>query len=182
MAYLEKFCHLSYWQQLAGNEFNRGYLTALALIFACLLALLLLKFVLWIFFRTRRCGSVVVKSSAGEVVVSRDAVTALLSRELRGFDQLEVRNIRILRRGGSYFLRLHASFRTGEKGLQAVLDEARPRLLEALKETFGIVCIKKIKMVIEELIDEKGSSGKRTVSEAEAAPSPITVFPSPHSL
>ena len=169
MANWEKFCQLAYWQQLTGNEFNRGYLTALALVFGILLVLLVLKIVFWICFRTRRCGNVVVRSAAGEVIVSRDAVCALLRRELRGFSQLEVRNIRIMRRGGNYFLHLHADFHTGENGLQVVLDEVRPRLLAALKETFGIVSIKQIKLMIDELVDD-GRSEKRASSEAEATP------------
>ena len=171
MAYWEKFCHLSYWQQLIANDFNRGYLAALALVFAFLLVILLLKFLLWLLFRTRRCGSVVVESPDGEVVISRDAVTALLRRELSEFSQLEVRTIRILRRGRRYFLRLYADFRTGGKGLQAVLDEVKPRLLDSLRETFGITCVKKIKVTIEELIDT-GDSGKSSPAEPETETPP----------
>lgn len=183
MAYWEKFCHLPYWQQLVNNDFNRGYLAALALFFALFLAALLIKFLLWLFFRTRRCGNVVVESDRGEVVISRDAVTALLRRELRGFSQLEVRTIRILRRERVYFLCLYADFHTGEKGLQAVLDEVNPRLLESLEETFGITCVKKIKVTIEELVDSGTSAGK---AEAETpAPKagitpPEVMIPSHH--
>lgn len=172
-SYWEKFCHLSYWQQLTANDFNRGYLAALALVFIFLLAVLLVKFVLWIIFRTRRCGNVVVESGCGEVVISRDAVTALLRRELRGFSQLEVRTIRILRRGKVYFLHLYADFHTGEKGLQAVLGDVNPRLFEALKETFGITCVKKIKVTIEEMVDS-GAAAKDGAAKPAESPAPET--------
>ena len=180
MAYWEKFCHLSYWQHLVGNEFNRGYLTALALVFAFLLVVLLLKFVLWLTFRTRRCSNVVVESDSGDVVVSRDAVTSLLRRELRDFSQLEVRTIRILRRGRTYFLRLYADFRTGEKGLQAVLDDVKPRLFESLRETFGITCVKKIKVTIEEMIDTGTPDREEPTAAESAAPIPETTVQPPH--
>ena len=176
MAYWEKFCHLPYWQQLAASEFNRGYLTALALVFLFLLVVLLLKFLLWILFRTRRCGNVVMESACGEVEISRDAVTALLRRELREFSQLEVRTIRILRRGKVYFLHLYADFHTGEKGLQAVLDEVKPRLFEAMKETFGITCVKKIKVSIEEMIDS-GTTAKKAETAEPPAPETAAVTP-----
>ena len=179
MAYWEKFCHLSYWQHLAGSEFNRGYLAALALVFGCLLAALLLKFLLWLIFRTRRCGNVVVESGNGEVVISRDAVTSLLRRELRDFSQLEVRTIRILRRGKNYFLHLYADFRIGEKGLQSVLDEVKPRLLESLRETFGITCVKKIKVTIEEMIDVGGSDSGAKPAAEKSAPAPETTIQPP---
>ena len=175
MAYWEKFCHLSYWQQLTANEFNRGYLAALALVFAFLLAVLVLKFVLWIVFRTRRCGNVVVETGCGEVVISRDAVAALLRRELREFSQLEVRTIRILRRGKVYFLHLFADFHTGEKGLQSVLDDVNPRLFEAMKETFGITSVKKIKVTIEEMVDS--GTPVRTGSAASSSPETAAVPP-----
>ena len=170
MAFFEKFCHLAYWQQLFSSEFNCGYFAALALVFAVFAVLLVLKILLWLFFRTRRCGSITMKYPDGEVVVSRDAVTALLQNELRDFSQLEVESIRIYRRGEMYYLHLNADFLVGGKGLQEVLDEAKPRLLAALEETLGITNVKKIKVVIHDLGETDGEESSRSGSRSSGLP------------
>jgi hypothetical protein len=164
MQCFSNFCKLSFWQQLLNNDFNRGYAAGIALVVGVILLLLVIKFLIWCIFRTRRCASISISGEMGDVIVSRHAVVALLNEELKKFDQLSIRTIKIMRRGSSYMLRLYGVFYRGNSGLIELLDQVKPALIDSLKSTFGIKNISSIGIIVEECrqnkISKDGDSDK----------------------
>ena len=156
------------WQELLRSDFNRGYVAALVLVLALLLAMLILKFLCWLAFRTRRCSEITIPRRDGDIVVSREAVAAAVERELRAFPELNVRKIRLFRRRRAYLMTLCCAYGGGD-GVPALADELKPRLLSVLKTTFGIETMKRIKVVIEKL-DGSAPEPLKAVTPAERTP------------
>ncbi len=138
------------WQALLQSDFNRGYIAALFLVLALVLALLILKLLFMLAFRTRSCATVTVPRKDGDIVVSRDAVTEAVIRELQSFPALAVRKIRLYRRRRRYLMTIFCGF-NGDGGVPQLVEELKPRLTETLKSTFGIDSLDTIKVVIERL-------------------------------
>lgn len=170
MEFFTKCCDPALWQRLLGNDFARGYMAALSLFIAIFVLVLFVRIALWLCFRTRRCSNVVVPGEGGDIVISRDAVTAVLEAELKAFPQLYVHRIRITRRGKKHFLALYCAFSTKTTSIPALLQEIKPRLQNSLKEVFGIESVKAIRVVIEEMEDEDENSNGEDSAAAAAAP------------
>lgn len=166
-------CDPRAWKTLLESDFNRGYLAALALVLALVVALLILKFIVFLIFRTRRASSVTVKSPDGDIVVSRDALEEAITRELEQYPELYLRKLRMFRRGKEYILALFCEFR-GTSGVPDVAERLRPQLKERLKQLFGLEALRSIRIVVEKLavpIAERGSDkADDDKSEISAAP------------
>lgn len=143
-------CNPQAWKTLLESDFNRGYLAALVLVLALVAALLILKFLLFLIFRTKRASSVTVGSADGEIVVTRDALEEAIGRELELYPELYLRKLRMFRRGKVYMLTLFCEFR-GSSGVPDVADRLRPQLKEKLKRLFGLEALRSIKIVVEKL-------------------------------
>ena len=157
------------WRQLLQSDFNRGYIAALVLYMALFIALMILRFLLWLAFRTRSCSEIVVPRRDGEIVVSRDAVTMAVAHELEAFPELDVRKIRLFRRGKEYLMTIFCTYGGGD-GIPAVSDGFKPRVLDSLKRTFGIESLKRIKLVVEKMDARAMKQSKPEPASAEPAP------------
>lgn len=164
-------CDLHAWKTLLESEFNRGYLAALVLVLALVVALLILKFVFFLMFRTRRAANVTVKSPDGDIVVTRDAVCEAVVRELERYPELELRKLRLFRRGKAYLLTLDCEFR-GSRGVPEVAERLRSQLREKLKELFGIESLRSIGIVVEKIAVPKEAESAAGSDPAPAAADP----------
>lgn len=140
-----------FWNTLLGSDFNRGYMAALALVLVLLVVLLVLRFIFFLSFRTRKCKVVTIPDSQGDITISRTAVENAVRNTFTAHPELELRELKLFRKGHTYMLRLHCAL-DGSQGsaFAALVDELRPALLEMLKETFGITNMRKIRFVLEE--------------------------------
>ncbi len=143
-------CDPKAWKILLESDFNRGYLAALVLVLALVVALLILKFIVFLIFRTRRASSVTVKSPDGDIVVTRDALEEAIDRELELYPELYLRKLRMFRRGKAYMLTLFCEFR-GSRGVPDVAGRLRPQLKDKLKQLFGVEALRSIRIVVEKL-------------------------------
>ena len=143
-------CDPQAWKALLESDFNRGYLAALVLVLALTAALLILKFILFMAFRTRRASAVTVESPEGDIVVTRDALGEAVDRELEAYPELYLRKLRLFRRGKAYMLTLNCEFR-GADGVPDVAGRLRPQLKEKLKQLFGFETLRSIRIVVEKL-------------------------------
>ena len=114
------------------------------------LAVLLFK----LLFRTRRCGAIPVRCPTGDLVVSRGAIENAARQVLDEFPQLAVRRIMLYRCGKRFSMTLCCSFSADGKGLPAISDEVKPRMLEMLHRVFGIDTLQEIRFQIEALTSE----------------------------
>ena len=140
-----------FWNTLLGSDFNRGYMAALLLILILFLILIAVRFVVYLFFRTRKCKAVIIPDSQGDVTISRTAVENAVRNTVAAYPALDLRELKLFRKGKSYMLRLHCTL-DGSRGdaFSALVETLRPALLEMLKDTFGITQLRKIRFVLED--------------------------------
>lgn len=145
-------------RQLLASDFNRGYIAALALVFAVLVVVLLLRLIWFFLFRKKTCSRIVIPGEDGDIVISRDAIVAATRQELESFTQFDVRKMQLFRKGRNYSLRICCTYDTDGKGVAELVQEFKPRLREVMKELFGIESLKDITLCVEH-IQEKDDSG-----------------------
>ena len=140
-----------FWNALLGNDFNKGYVAALCFVLVLILILLLIRFVLFLVFRTRKCKSIVIPDSQGDVSISRTAVENAVRKTVSAYPELNLRALKLYRKGSSYALNLHCIL-DGSHGtaFSTLVENLRPALLEMLKDTFGITRLRKIRFILEE--------------------------------
>ena len=177
---MAKFFSLQNWQSLLRSDFNRGYLCALALVAALIVALMILRFVWWLIFRERGCSRLTIRRNDGDIVVSRSAVCAAIDGALASVPALKVRKVRIFRRGGSYSITLLSSF-DGTGSVAELVEKLKPLVTGTLHDTFGIDNLRRVKVVIEELDsgeEERGAEHPAAPAAPPASPLPVP----PHDL
>jgi hypothetical protein len=140
-----------FWNTLLGSDFNRGYMAALLLILILFLILIAVRFVVYLFFRTRKCKAVIIPDSQGDVTISRTAVENAVRKTISACPELELRALKLYRKGNSYALNLHCVL-DGSHGtsFSSLVENLRPALQEMLKNTFGITRLRKIRFILEE--------------------------------
>jgi hypothetical protein len=138
-----------WWRALMGSEFNQGFMAALVLILALMLVLLILRGILFLVFRTRRCSTIVVKRQDGNTVVARDVVASVVNQELIPYPALSAEKIQLTRKGKEYQLTIYCRYLLSDQaGLPSFCDEFKPRLKEALQKGFGINTLTDIRLWI----------------------------------
>ena len=170
-----RFFSLQNWQSLLRSDFNRGYLCALALVAALIVALMILRFVWWLIFRERGCSRLTIRRGDGDIVVSRSAVCAAIDGALKTMPALKVRKLRIFRRGSKYSITLLSSF-DGTGSVAELVEQVKPLVTGTLRDTFGIDNVRRVKVVIEELEnddEEDGESAPRAPHDPVVAPIPM---------
>jgi len=153
------------------SDFNCGYIAAISTVAVVLLLFLLLRFVLWLIFRTRRCGMVVVPSENGDLTVTRNAVEAVVREEVESFPQIYLRKLLLFRRGNTYLLKLFCRFERGAEGMPDLAGRIKTRLNEVMLEQFGIDSIREISICVERLKESDGddrSGGDDSVDYSHA--------------
>ena len=157
MEKLEFLISGKFWQGLFDSEFDRGYMAALLLILAVLAVLLVIRFGIYLLFRTRRCKAVVIADPQGDVTIARDALVSAIRNRFAVYPDLTVKELRLFRKRKNYMLRIHCAFDgNAGSGFYALVEEIRPAVLDMLRETFGINNLKKIRFVLEEFMAADG--------------------------
>ena len=131
------------------SDFNCGYIAAISSVVLLLLAILLLRLILWLIFRTKRCSTVVVPAENGELVVTRSAVETIARGEVESFPQIYLRKLLVYRRGNVYSMKLFCRFERGDAGMPEIAADMRKRLTDAMMSQFGIDSLKDISICVE---------------------------------
>lgn len=173
-------CDPRTWETLLASDFNRGYLAALALVLALILALMILKLLWFLAFRTRRASTVTIPHPDGDIVVSRDALAEAVTRELAGYPELQLGKLRLFRRGKYYMLTLLCEF-NGADGVPDIASELRTKLKARLKQIFGMESLRSVKIVIEKLAGTPASGELPELPEEQPAPPPPGAAADPRS-
>lgn len=147
-----------WWRSLLGSDFNQGFMAALALILGLMIVLFVIRCIIKLVFRTHRCNVVVVKRQDGDTMVSKDVIAGVIERELAVYPAVRAGKIVLSRRGSSYQITIYCDYLLNDQsGIPAFCDEFKPRLCEALKKSFGIDELDKVKFWI--LSSGENSSG-----------------------
>ena len=138
MCWLQSFLNCETLRNILTNDFKCGYFAATLVMLLILLLVIALKIICFFVFRHPKCSEVVVKSPAGDLVISVRVISALIGRLLSEEGRLNDVKVSIRRYKKNYKLFVRASYAEGYKGLPVLIEELQPQLAELLKQQFGI--------------------------------------------
>ncbi|MCP3965857.1 MAG: alkaline shock response membrane anchor protein AmaP [Lentisphaerae bacterium] len=130
--------------KIQGNEFNKGYLTGVAIVVLAILVLLVLRIILALIFRKKRCSSIKIKSDNGDTCVSRAAITSVVKSLEKEFKFINISRVNLYATKKVQFLDVLIDFDASGGGLPPQSDKFKERVLEAVKEVFGIATVRKV--------------------------------------
>lgn len=157
-----EFCKI-----LAENDFNRGYMAGAGFVLGLLVLFVVIRLVLMFIFRRHRCSQIVVPSPAGDLTIGRNVIEGTARRVLHSIAELDVRRIRLYRKGKSYSLLLCCTFFDGGKGVPEIAEGIRNEIRDTLQNLFGITTLRRIDFRIEEQGDSLPAPEVRPPSTEE---------------
>jgi len=143
--FTSKFCNM-----LCSSDFNRGYVAGVGFVLGLLVLFVVIRLVLALIFRRHRCSQIVVPAPAGDLTISRNVIEGTARNVLRGVGELEVRRIRLYRKGKTYSLLLCCTFFGGGRGVPEIAEGIRTEIRDSLQRLFGITTLERIDFRIEE--------------------------------
>ena len=161
------------------NNFNMGFAAGVAFALLIILFLLLLRiFTIWKF-RTRRCSSIAIRRPEGDTEISREAVISVIRSSGSEVKNIVVNKIEIFQRGLKYFLKLRIDFDTSGGSLTPQEDLLRKKIVEGLRNTYGIDSVCRISVKVEKRIGDAipAAPAPEKVITPEPAPTPIEFRP-----
>lgn len=163
----ERLCPGEFCKMLFENEFNRGYLAGVSFVLGLLVFFVVIRLILMFLFRRRRCGQIVVPTPAGDLTISRNVIEGTARQVLRDIGELDVRRIRLYRKGKNYSLLLCCTFFDGGKGVPEIAEGIRAEIRDTLQTQFGIKTLQRIDLHVEEQGDSSPTPKVRPPSGGE---------------
>ena len=151
MCWFSDLSKCSLVQEILSSDFKCGYAAATAVFIALILLMIAAKIIAWIICRNPKCKEVVVKQENGDLVISSRVISELVSRELEATNRLYNGKVVIRKNAKEYSVFIRASYSEGAAGLPEISDELKPKVIELLKQQFGIESIKAITIIIDRL-------------------------------
>jgi len=124
--------------------FNRGYLVALMVVSITLLAIFIIRIILKIIFRKKRCHTISIKANNGSAFISCSAIMAVIKALEKEFSALTINKVNLFRYRNRPFLEIYLDFDASKGGLPAHAAKFKLRVIESLDALFGIKNIKKV--------------------------------------
>ena len=124
--------------------FNRGYLVALAVVGLTLLAIFIIRIILKIIFRKKRCHTISIKADNGSAFISCSAIMAVIKALEKEFSAFTINKVNLFRYRNKPFLEIYLDFDASKGGLPAHAAKFKLRVIESLDALFGIKNIKKV--------------------------------------
>ncbi|MBO5791897.1 MAG: hypothetical protein J6S54_05420 [Lentisphaeria bacterium] len=159
------------WQNFAQSEFGKGFITALCLILAFMLLLLVIRGIFKLIFRSRRCSAIEVFREDGSTMVNREVISSVVDRELAAYPAVSAEKILLTRKGSTYQLTVYCTYLLSDQsGIPAFCDEFKPKLRAVLEKGFGITTLEQIRFWIcnPEENGDSGSENPPHVQEKDA--------------
>lgn len=126
------------------TDFNLGYFFALLVVGLTLLALFLIRIILKIVFRKKRCHTISIKSDNGNAFISCSAIMAVIKALEKEFSALTINKVNLFRYRNKPFLEIYLDFDASKGGLPAHAAKFKLRVIQSLDALFGIKNIRKV--------------------------------------
>ena len=163
----DRLCTGEYCKALFVNDFNRGYLMGASFVLGLLVLFVVIRLILMFLFRRRRCSQIVVPAPAGDLTISRNVIEGTAGRVLRDIGELDVRRIRLYRKGKNYSLLLCCTFFDGGKSVPEIAEGIRNEIRDTLQNLFGIKTLQRIDFHVEEQGDSSSAPEVRPPATEE---------------
>ncbi|MDD5598787.1 MAG: hypothetical protein PHV82_12640 [Victivallaceae bacterium] len=129
---------------MEANDFNTGYFFALFVVGSTLLALFIIRVIIKIIFRKKRCHSINIQSDNGDAVISCSAIMAVIKALENEFNALTINKVNLFRYRNRPFLEVYIDFDASKGGLPSHSEKFKLRVIESLDALFGIRNIRKV--------------------------------------
>ncbi|WP_176013289.1 hypothetical protein [Victivallis sp. Marseille-Q1083] len=139
---------LTDWRTLLTGEFNRGYLTGVAVTVLCLIGLLVLRTLIVSSFRYRNTPGIVLPQENGELFVSRAAIRSALGALQSEFPYIAINRVRLYERRSVFSLRVGFDFDARGGRLPDYSAAFKQRIQEVLLQQLGIDAIRDIRLEV----------------------------------
>ena len=126
------------------TDFNLGYFFALVVVGSTLLGLFIIRIILKIIFRKKRCHTISIKSDNGCAFISCSAILAVIKALEKEFSALTINKVNLFRYRNKPFLEIYLDFDASKGGLPAHAEKFKLRVIQTLEALFGIKNIKKV--------------------------------------
>ena len=126
------------------TDFNLGYFFALVIVGITLLTLFIIRIILKIIFRKKRCHTISIKADNGSAFISCSAIMAVIKALEKEFSALTINKVNLFRYGNKPFLDIYLDFDASKGGLPAHAEKFKLRVIQSLDALFGIKNIKKV--------------------------------------
>jgi len=126
------------------NDFNLGYFFALVVVALTLLGIFLIRIILKIVFRKKRCHTISIKADNGNAFISCSAIMAVIKALEKEFSAFTINKVNLFRYGNKPFIEIYLDFDASKGGLPAHASKFKIRVIESLDALFGIKNIKKV--------------------------------------
>jgi len=138
-------------QELLKGEFNRGYVSAVVVMFFIAVFLLIIRIVLAVIFRVRRCRTLRISRPDGDIILSAEAVEQAFCQAIDSRSPLQLEQLRAFSVSKKYNFELICSYRAGSESLADAADALRKKLQEVFRSFFGLKNVGKINFRFESL-------------------------------
>lgn len=146
------------WQQ---TDFQCGYFAGVLVALITIMVLMILRIIIGIMCLPRRCRSITIASSDGDMDIAAEAITDLIKSLQPEFPHLGFDKLKLYRHGKKQSIQLQISFNTEKGGMPEQFEELKTRVRYLLKETFGINSIRKVSIHCHRVVIPEGSMAPR---------------------
>ena len=122
--------------------FNRGYLVALMVVGITLLLIFIIRIILKIIFRKKRCHTISIKADNGNAFISCSAIMAVIKALEKEFNALTINKVNLFRYGKKPFIEVYLDFDASKGGVPTHAEKFKLRVIQSLDALFGIKNIK----------------------------------------
>ena len=126
------------------NAFSRGYFFALVVVSLTLIGIFLIRIILKIIFRKKRCHTISIKADNGSAFISCSAIMAVIKALEKEFSAFTINKVNLFRYGNKPFIEIYLDFDASKGGLPAHAAKFKIRVIESLDSLFGIKNIKQV--------------------------------------
>ena len=135
------------FEEMRTSAFQYGYITGVALTILMLLLLLLLYY---LFRAPVKSRGIMLATPNGTLFIAASAISDLVREVEKNFTTLKILKSTLLEKKDAVTLELKINFPKTEENtsLPAVAESLQMQIIQALKDTFGIDCIKEINIEV----------------------------------
>jgi|GEM_PF-3059559 hypothetical protein len=128
-----------------GIMFNAGFLTGVATAIGIIAILLLIRIIIALMFRRKKCSGITMQAELGDIFVSTSAITAAIRALESEFDALVIQKIRLFEsKNAKVRICIQLIFDEGGGNFKLYSEKFQRAVLAKLKDAFGIENIDKV--------------------------------------
>jgi hypothetical protein len=137
------------------QNFKRGFIAGVAVFF--ILAVMVRILLLYLFRGDKRSNGIKIIGEGGGIIIAPGAVSDLVKGIGNGIKHMEVSKVKLFNSGESLYLNVYVVMEGNDTNFSGVSNSFQKQIIEALKDRFGIECVKNVNVYLDKIVASKGS-------------------------